>query len=1300
MSDNKITKTVPILRERLELTESEAKTIVPIFLGGNMTAGGISLLVGDDLSTVKRTLSRLIKKGLVKEIDGKVPVYMAVSPSIALVEQLTQSIGIVEGLTSDTGKVFAARLKAIESVVDEFMKSQTTAEDEIKVALSSYEDKILALVKDQVELVSTASTSAMATFSDELDEAINGFDTLLDDNLGIKMTELQGEIDKAQLALENELKKTVREFDKWMKLERKNTLTSVSEFEVKSKALVDAAKKAITEALSKSTDSIQRVARDLSGSLTSMASSASDEGLEILNAVSVDISQFLNNLDGELGKAYLTSQESLKDVVTQSHELSKEYGEVAKNKINNAVEITSDVGDIVDEWQNEVSGFMDVASQSITSQLNQISTTGGNYLEVVKNSLTSHIERANESLNDEYSEIISLASSLGNECETTLGDTRTMVLDLLKAENDEEIASCDAANQRLHGVLDKWVSSTITDIEAKLSETAKDVSSILNTETTELNTIAGAMNSRLKSAFNSVIKSATTKNDAMITAVKKTTNDFEHDVGLEIDDLIANFTSATEKQVRESKELYEGLRDRLDARMTKSISAINSQADKIQKEIGVTISEQVDRIDQHSQVIQNEFHTRLEEMTSQFMTMVQGLEVTFNGLLSSQTVEARDIISSAHTEFRTSLKNEIANLKEDSLKVQQEYSTELSLKIDEVSSSVGTAKKVLEELSVQKRTEISKSMAKTLADLETAVKSTEQNLRDLESGTVKQFIENMEQVSQEFSVTVDGARDNISERLDNIRAATEAVLVKSSTQAKTLADGFISEQKDNMQRSLANTSKKMNRLATKRVKDSAASIEAFQTSASANQTRSIKERSIAKDEVLATLETRRAEVANAFDAAQVWVDSTQSNMATSLESHGNKLKNELILMQKGLQKAAVEASLAIQERGNQYVDQFQEIARALIQNTESIVTDRLNDFGESVSTALTKSNDAFTNIPTQMEEELAKVESEIVDMTTNEYAKVVDSLSTTFNETNRVAEGASESLKSLIDQVATKMTENRDEMVETVKSNADLANQHASRKFETIGLELKTKLSSDSSQLLESGRTNFTAKNLEINEAASKVTNTTNETTSSLKQSRNEALFTFHEKGERTLRRWSSDQKDQMNQLKDRIQETIQGVTSSTQGTIDLLTAIHEIGDAMIAQISDRTWYLSGNDETCAYIMDMAQRAEESIIISVTNLECLDLKKLAKVKKPKRKILIIPEVDEAHPELEILDDWRIWQTKTPMLLSLVDDREILVGGATDSRSLVAIVSEDQTYLQLYHDILGPRLISGRISLGK
>ncbi len=1296
MSDDVVAKSVPILRETLDLTEAEVKALMPIYLGGNMTAGGIALLSEEKLASVKRTLGRLTKKGLVKKIDGIVPVYKAVSPVLGLSEKLSEAVGNIDDLSGESEKTFTTQVKAVDDVVNEIVKTQTKSVDEIKSALTTFEEQILNLVNTQVELVSSSATGAMSSFSDEIEQTLNNLDTTLDDNLGVKLTELQGEIDKAQIALEKDLKKMVRTFDKWMTLEKKGAISSVSEFEKKSKTLVQAAKKAVTDALTRSTESIQKLERELAGKLTSLASSASDEGLTVLTGVSTEISQFLNDLDGELGKAYLAGQESLKEVVTQTRELSKEYGDFSKSKIGTAVEIIDSVGDVVDEWKNEVGGFMDVASQSITSQLDQVSTTGGNYLEVVKNSLTTHMDRVNESLKDEYASLMTLSTELGSECDDTLGETRSMIVELLEKQNAKRVASCDSSTKEFHTALDKWVTSTVTDIEQKLTAASTDVSSILNTETTELNTIADAMNSRLKSAFSSVIKSTSTKNEAMITAVKKTTHDFEHDVGSRIDELIASFTTATEKQVRESKELYEGLRDKLDNRMTKSISAINTQADKIQKEIGTVISEQVERIDQHAQGIRNEFHTRLEEMTTQFMSLIQGLEVTFNGLLSSQTIEARDIISSAHTEFRTSLKNEIASLKDDSVKVQQEYSTELALKIDEVSSSVESAKKALEELSVQKRLEISESMAKTLSNLEDSVKTTEKNLSDLESGTIKQFIENMEQVSQEFKVSVDGARDNISERLDNIQAATEASLSKSSGAAKAIADNFVSEQKDDLQRALADTSKKINRLATKRVKAAAVSIEEFQAAVAEHQTSSAKERSIAKDEVLANLETRRSEVAKAFDAAQVWVDSTVSNVATSLDAHGSKLKNELIIMQKGLQKAAGESSLAIQERGDAYVDQFQEITQALFQKTESIVTDRLNEFGDSASASLTKGNDAFTDIPAKIEEELVKFESSVSETTATDYGAVVAGLATTFTDTERVVEGISEELRELVSASTTKLKEKEDEMVETVKQNADLANQHAARKFETIGLELKTQLSSESSEVLENTRSVTSAKNLEINDAVSEATNTTNETISSLKQVRNEALSSFNEQGEKTLRRWSADQKEKMASLKERVHETIQGVTASTRGTIDLLSEIHELGDEMLAGPTERTWYLSGNDEACAHILDMAKRADDSIIISVTDPSCIDFKKLAKVKKPKRKVLIIPELEDPVPDLELLDGWRVWQTKTPLLLAVTDDREILVGGSSETEALVAIVSEDNTYLQLYHDILGPKLVSGRI----
>ena len=735
MSNDTVSKSVPILRDSLGLSEAEAKAIVPIYLGGNMTAGGVALLTGEKLATVKRTLGRLVNKGLIKQIDGIVPVYRALSPSMALSGTLEDSIKGVKGLTDESEKLLSSRITETDSVVDSIIDSQTKSLEVLKTALITYENQVLELVRKQIENVTMTATQTMTGFSNEIELSMNDLDTTLDESLGTKLRELQAEIDKAQIAMAKDLKAQIREFDKWLKTERKGTLSSIGEFEAKSSALVESAKNAVSSTLTKSSEMIQNLIRDASGMLASMASTASDNGIAVINGVSTELSQLLNHLDNELGQAYLAGQESLKEVITQARVVSQEYSEFAKNRIGAAVEIADSVSGVVDDWKNEVSGFMEVASHSVTSQLDQVASTDASYLEQMKNSLTSHIERVNLSLIDEYKAISSLATDLGSDSETTLTETRSMMLDLLQSQNVDEQNDCDAAVGKLHTELENWVGDTVISIEKKLKDTAKDVSTILDTETTELNTISEAMNSRLKSAFNSVIKSTNTKNETLLTSVKKTTHDFETGIGHSLDELITSFTSATEKQVRESKELYEGLRERLDNRMFQSIATINSQADRVQKDITNTILEQTNRIDQHTLGIKEEFHNRLDEITTQFISLTQGLEATFNGLLSSQTLEARDLITSAHSEFRTTLKNEVTTLKDDSLKIQKEYSTEIALKIDDVASTVATVKKALNELSVQKRFEISESMAKTLTNLESSIRSTEESLRDIEHGS-------------------------------------------------------------------------------------------------------------------------------------------------------------------------------------------------------------------------------------------------------------------------------------------------------------------------------------------------------------------------------------------------------------------------------------------------------------------------------------------------------------------------------------------------------------------------------------
>jgi hypothetical protein len=1097
--------------------------------------------------------------------------------------------------------------------------------------------------------------------------------------------------------LEKDTKRISREFDKWLKAERKTTLVTISEFETKAKSLIGVARDAVTKALEASSAALQKITQEMTKALSSMTSIASDKGVEILNSVSEDLTQLLTHLEDELNQTNNAGQESLREVLAQARTIPTEFGYFTKNKINSVVDIVEGVNRDVDDWKEEVSNFMEVASQSVTSQLEQVASTDANYIEVLKNTLTSHTEKLNGMICEEYHQVQGLATNLGTDSETTLADTRVLVLELLEKENETEQAGCDEAAKTLHSELDKWVQGTVQNIEKNLKTTSDDISTILDTESSELNSLAEAMNSRLKSAFNSIIKSTTTKNETLITSVKKTTHDFEASVGSKLEELIGSFAISTEKQVLDSKKLYERLRDRLDKRMIERVTTISSQADKIETEIEAIITQQVDRIDQHTSGIREEFHARLEDITRQFITLTQGIEATFNGLLSSQTVEARDLIASTHTEFKTAMKSEMVGLKEDSVKLQQEYSTELGLKIDEVTSSIAAVKHALEELSVRKRYEISESMAETLTTLESSIRSTEDNLRMMETGIINQFTENLDQVSQEFNVTVDGARDNIAERLDNIRSVTTEAIEKSSAAAKSTADAFVSEQKDHKQRHLADTSKKINRLATKRVKASKVKIEEFRTELSERETGGVKSRNSTKEAIIQAIEERRTEVTQAFDAASVWVDSTVSNLGTSLETFGSKLGNDLTFMQRNLQNSAEEASEAIIERGNVDIDKLAEITSTLFQDAESTVTARIDDFGGSCANALVKGNDAFTSMPNAMAEKITAVDKVLIKETNQNYSMVADKLASSFTEFQRSSESASEEFRNLLEKASIQTTEKRNEAIAAVEESANLTNQHAARKLETIGLELKTQLSTQSSTLIEKTQSDLAAKKLVLTEVVTDASNQSSEGVTLLRQTRSDALSKFSDQVDKSFRRWSNTYKNEIAALSENVEGTIAGVTELTSRAVENLNAIHKASEKMLDVPTGRTWYLSGTQEACAHIGDMASRAEESVVVSVHDVSCLDLKKLARIKTPKRRVLIVPETEDPETVLEIMDGWRVWQTKTPMLLTVIDDREILIGGSTDSDTPIAVVSEDASYLKLYHDVLGPQLIQSKVS---
>jgi len=274
------------------------------------------------------------------------------------------------------------------------------------------------------------------------------------------------------------------------------------------------------------------------------------------------------------------------------------------------------------------------------------------------------------------------------------------------------------------------------------------------------------------------------------------------------------------------------------------------------------------------------------------------------------------------------------------------------------------------------------------------------------------------------------------------------------------------------------------------------------------------------------------------------------------------------------------------------------------------------------------------------------------------------------------------------------VTKVRDSAFENAQGSVVLANQHASRKFESIGLDLRARFSTDSHGLIEAVRNDSAARTLQVTNAGAKATNAAEETTAVLSQSRSEVFNKLATSTDKTLTRWSNNEKKQATSLHKQVEETATSLTESVKKTVETMEAVRKAGEGLLKVSAEKTWYLTGEDETCAYIMDMVQRAEESVVVSVLSTECLNLKKLSRIKAPRRRVLIVPHSDE--PALEDLHGWRIWHVKTPVLFAVADDREIFLGGSEESDFPLGVVSTDEAYVRLYHDVIGPRLIRSRV----
>ena len=139
LTENAVVEYMPVLKANLGLTDLEAKVMLPIYLGGNMTPGAVAMISGEKLPRVNRTLSKLETKGYVVKVEGVVPIFRPVPAVLSMTGELTAMVENVEGLANASLSALENQVQQTEQSAAEIRDTQSAASERTMAILEDYE---------------------------------------------------------------------------------------------------------------------------------------------------------------------------------------------------------------------------------------------------------------------------------------------------------------------------------------------------------------------------------------------------------------------------------------------------------------------------------------------------------------------------------------------------------------------------------------------------------------------------------------------------------------------------------------------------------------------------------------------------------------------------------------------------------------------------------------------------------------------------------------------------------------------------------------------------------------------------------------------------------------------------------------------------------------------------------------------------------------------------------------------------------------------------------------------------------
>ncbi len=1296
MSNKTVLDAKNMLVVQLGVTEAEADLLLPLYQRGNMTAGGLSLVVNQPVSKVKRALKRLEKKGLVYEIEGIVPTYRALSPGLAtgpVLLNLSTQLKSLDGEITESINDITTRIDAtMTDVLNEHASITASVRDD----LTTLEASLLEMVTKHLDATATTASELIEKVTQRIGDVLSKLSHDVDTELGESLTALQKELDKNQKKLMNDTTKALDDFTNWLENEHKASLEHLKEFQDKAGHLIDKARTLISDSFAQSSAAVHETLQSLSSSLGEGSNEYITKLRMIIEGLDDDMNEARVQLFNGLMSTFETTRTALDELLQQSQMISDEETDQLRDGMNQFIETSRGVLDEINNWKQDADASIENFSRVISNQVEQIAKIDQSFVDTLGTTLTGYMDRINSFLQDQYDTFDSHLSEIDDEYSQSLKQAKASLLRDIETEAEKENILLHKSIEKLHADLSDLSTAAVNDLVLKLTQSGEEMINMIMQNTEQLNGVSKRFVEQIQSTVNDVISKNSASSSSLITTVMQTNESFEAKIDMKIADVISQFQTIATQYSLETQSLYQELNSQIDDKLEGAIKSITSHMNGAKKQIEKVVNQQLARIDEQSTSITDSIHAELENITNQLINLIQSAESALLGLVTGRMAETRELVNSIRTEFNVAIKNESKLLKRHIKELKQKYMVDMDQQLKVLQETSESLSADLAEFAQTQKQEFGVLLKDAKVDFETAMHASQNVMNELQNVTVKKMGDSLNQALGEFANITESTKFNMSERIGIITDSSKEHLEHTIQHILATLESVHLEQSEIRNRMVSEAAKQLDTSMAELTQSLAEHLETISTSLAEGKKKQDGLQTAIRSELSKILDDRRKETTLTISGATMALRNANNNLHSQIASVHSKLANELTTVVNNLSETSQNIVATVAERRDASIEQIHTLHKNHLDRLQSLYSEHEQNFMNIRKETLGRVKESLDEIPAEFHHEVEQsIEASLTELT-NSHDRLKSELSVEVLDIEMATESTVNEITTILNNLRENVLRTQNDSIQLVHKAANLATQAMVGRFESIGVGLKSDLNNHYQEILEEFRSGVTESKNAIDEFGNQLTNTAASSIAEFKQQHGLALNTLEEQTDKTIRNWAIEQKKNTETLQHKILAASQTIRDASLAAINSLDAIRAAIAALEPMVLEKSWHLAGIEEIRAQIVDMAKQANETIVVAVPSLDMLDIGKLGKIKGTASKVLIVPYTDELDPSLDHMRGWTIWQTRTPVLLAVMDDSQILVSGSAADEPPVALISTDPAYLQLYRELIGPHLIEGRV----